>query len=128
GTVQACHRSTKETEDEKCLSPTLLLLAQWASINSSLVGNQDVVIEQAVALVQLRLSQGGETPTISKPASWRFIGLDLHLGRGYTIRLTPTEAGIRIEVTSPAGWPAMAPQTTAGDITPVDLADWDLGL
>lgn len=88
-----------------------------------MVGNQDVVIEQAVALVQARLSQGSETPTISKPQSWRFIGLDLHLDRSYTTRLTPTEAGIRIEVFSPAGWPAVAPETTSGDITPGDLAD-----
>jgi len=103
-------------------------LAQRAIINSSLVGNQDVVIEQAVALVQLRLSQESETPTVRKPESWRFIGLDLQLGRGYTIRLTPTEAGIRIEVTSPAGWPAMAPQTTPDEITPDDLAERVLAL
>ncbi len=103
-------------------------LAQRASINSSLVGNQDVVIEQAVALVQLRLSKESETPTVRKPESWRFIGLDLQLGRGYTIRLTPTEAGIRIEVTSPAGWPAMAPQTTPDGITPEDLAERVLAL
>jgi hypothetical protein len=96
---------------------------------SLVVGNQDSVIEQAVALVQFRLSQGGfETPTISKPDSWRFIGLDLHLGRGYTTRLTPTEAGVRVEVFSPAGWPAVAPETTPGEITPSDLADRVLAL
>lgn len=76
-----------------------------------------------MALVQGRLSQEGETPTISKPGSWRFIGLDLHVGRGYTVRLTPTEEGIRVDVLSPAGWPAAAPKTTPADITPDDLAD-----
>lgn len=87
------------------------------------MSDQDVVIEQAVALVQVRVSQDGETLTISKPGSWRFIGLDLHLGRGYTMRLTPTEAGIRVDALSPDGWPAAAPETTPADITADDLAD-----
>ena len=99
-----------------------------AHIHSRVVSDAEVVIEQAVALIQGRLSQEGETPTVSKPASWRFIGLDLHLGHGYTARLTPMEAGIRIDVLSPAGWPAAVPKTTAADITPDDLADRVLAL
>lgn len=92
------------------------------------MSDEGVVIERAVELIQGRLSQEGETPTVSKPASWRFIGLDVHLGRGYTVRLTPTEAGIRIDMLSPAGWPAAVPKTTAADITPDDLADGVLAL
>lgn len=87
------------------------------------MSDQYDAIEQAVELVQVRLSKEGETSTISKPRSWRFIGLDLHLGRGYTMRLTPGEAGVRLELMSPARWPAAAPENTPADITPDDLAD-----
>jgi hypothetical protein len=92
------------------------------------MSDQDVVIEQAVALVQLRLAHEDKAPTITKPKSWRFIGLDLHLDRGYTMRLTPTDAGVRVDAFSPSGWPAAAPETTPGDITPDDLADLVLTL
>jgi hypothetical protein len=92
------------------------------------VSDQYVAIEQAVALVQSRLSNEGETSSVSKPDSWRFIGLDLRLGRGYTVRLTPTEEGVHVEAFSPAGWPAAAPETTGADITADDLADLILTL
>lgn len=65
---------------------------------------------------------------MSKPESWRFIGLDVHVGSGYTVRLTPAEAGVHVEAFSPAGWPAAAPETTDADITPEDLADLVLAL
>lgn len=81
-----------------------------------------------MALVQSRRSNEGETTTVSKPESWRFIGLDLHLGSGYTVRLTPTETGVHVEAFSPAGWPAAAPETTGADVTPEDLADLVLTL
>lgn len=87
------------------------------------MSDQHVAIEEAVALVQSRLSKEGEPTSVSKPESWRFIGLDLRLGRGYSVRLTPTEAGVHVEAFSPAGWPAAAPETTDADITPDDLAD-----
>src|SRR5208283_317941 len=87
------------------------------------VGN-DEIIQAAVQEIQLRSPL--DPPTVSKPETWRQIGIEL-LYYSYKVRLRPVgDDTTRVEVFDDRGNPRTGPEIVGGYLEDFDQGD-DLG-